>query len=832
MNYKKISTYIYMIFFLLANGFVQAKANVIFEVFSESEISHAKVSKDSSSLLNTITKEIIYSAPESGTVNFIWYAQGFEISELLSLNIDTKPLQSKLCTPMELNQGVFKVSITLPKNGQIYYGFWITKDKSGMYTDFWDWKYDKVITFSNATPITINANYSIPQKKLKSAILPYGWLVLCSLLTVLGLVYLIVNNLFKFDKPISIISKILILGLSLFLLHILARAEIIGLHPKTLYAYPKNVFKLLKASSNDLIFITLFVVLFLMFLILVKRNKMIFKVTYSIFIGFSFFSALIAFTNITTVIYIGQPFNYEWLYYSDFLGSVDAKSALQQNLSIGIVLNLMALGLSLFVLSNILQYLYAFILNYKKLKYFNFMIAIVIAFVLFYQIGYTETVTDKGKTDNAILAMAVSFAASDSNSSFFTMKLSNADKKFVPNKVEKLEKVIDSSNTNQIKNVLYIILESSGATYFDLYGGQYNVNLNLNKYANQALIFDNMYAHAPSTNKSLVSILGGIYPMVSYKSLTYENPNFKHPTLSSVLKGYGYATSFFSSANLDFLNSNKFLSYRGFDIVKDYKDINCLNKFKQNTYVEGDGIDDMCLAEQLGLWLDNVSSKNFFSVLWTVQGHYPYFFSEEEINFGVNNFEFNRYLNIIKHNDDMIGAIMEVLKERQLDSSTLVVVTGDHGEAFGQHNQYGHGTNIYEENLRVPLLFINPKFNGERKGDIASMKDLAPTTLSVLDLPIPKEWQGRDIINTHYNEAFFFAPWSNYLFGYRWDTMKYIFNESTGQVEVYNLAIDPKETQNLFFKTPRADIEKARTRIASWVQYQDNFVKHMLLDSN
>ena len=133
--------------------------------------------------------------------------------------------------------------------------------------------------------------------------------------------------------------------------------------------------------------------------------------------------------------------------------------------------------------------------------------------------------------------------------------------------------------------------------------------------------------------------------------------------------------------------------------------------------------------------------------------------------------------------------------------------------------------------MRVPLLFLNPIFNGERKGDIASMKDLAPTTLSVLDLEIPKEWQGRDIINTRYNEAFFFVPWSNYLFGYRKDAMKYIFNESTGQIEVYDLALDPKETNNLFSKTPQADIENARIRIASWVQYQDDFVKQRLLGS-
>lgn len=832
MIYTKAHLYLYTLFFLLVNECVLAKENVTFEVFSSSKTTQTNVDEISSDSLTLVTKEIVYNAPKSGSVNFVWYSESFKNSELLSWNIGTKLLHNNMCTPMVGSQGVFKVSINIPVNGKIYYGFWITKDKSGMYTDLLDWKSHQVISFNNSDPIVIEANYSLPEKKLESSIVNIGWVIFTSLLAICLITYLIVKKLLKCDTPISVVSKVLILFSSMFLLHIMARLEIIGIHPKTLLSHPTKLFELLGASTNDLLYIILFAGFFLMLLVLTKRKVKAFNAVYFICIGFAFLSILIAFTNITTVIYIGQPFNYEWLYYSDFLGSNDVKSALQENLSLAIILNLLALGLSLFVLSKILKHLYIAILNYKILKYFTLALGSVIILVFSYQIVYAKTIKDKGKTDNAILCMALSIISSDPNASFFKMTLSDANKVFVPSEGEKLGESLDSTKSNQIKNVLYIVLESTGAEYFDLYGGQYHLNQNLNKYENQAVIFDNMYAHAPATNKSLVSILGSIYPMISYKSLTYEKPHFKHPTISSILKEKGYATSFFSSASLDFLNSNKFLSQRGFDVVKDFRDIDCSKQFKQNTYDDGDGIDDMCLAEQFRLWLDKVSSKNFFSVLWTVQGHYPYFFSQEEADFGVNNIEFNRYLNIIKHNDNMIGTIMQVLKERQLDSSTLVVVTGDHGESFGQHNQYGHGTGIYEENLKVPLFFINPKFKGQRKDDIVSMKDLATTTLSALELDIPKEWQGRDIINTRYNEAFFFAPWSNYLFGYRKDEMKYIFNESTGQVEVYNLILDPKETKNLYDKTHPSDIENARTRIASWVQYQDKFVKNNLLDND
>ena len=212
-----------------------------------------------------------------------------------------------------------------------------------------------------------------------------------------------------------------------------------------------------------------------------------------------------------------------------------------------------------------------------------------------------------------------------------------------------------------------------------------------------------------------------------------------------------------------------------------------------------------------------------------MQGHYPYFYNSKEDNFGIDDYNFNRYLNCLKHDDELIGKVMQVLEDRGLASTTLVIVIGDHGEAFGQHKQYGHGTAIYEENIRVPLYFINSTlFHGEHKQDIAGMKDLATTALSVINMDIPDEWQGRDLLTTNSNEAFFFAPWSDYLFGYRKDNMKYIFNESQNSVEVYDLIKDPKESINLFCPEMINEVSYARNRMAAWVQSQDRFIKQLI----
>lgn len=159
---------------------------------------------------------------------------------------------------------------------------------------------------------------------------------------------------------------------------------------------------------------------------------------------------------------------------------------------------------------------------------------------------------------------------------------------------------------------------------------------------------------------------------------------------------------------------------------------------------------------------------------------------------------------------------MSTLEARGLDSTTLVIVVGDHGEALGHHGQYGHGNTIYEENLRIPLYFINPLiFKGETRGDLVSLKDIPSTALSLIGVNAPPEWQGRDLIRSKSQEVFSLSPFTKYYFGYRRGPWKYIFNESDDKLEVFNLHTDPLEKDNLANLHPRDSIEYARRRVAS-----------------
>lgn len=830
MKMKSIITFISLLLFIIGcnNEESVSRKN---ETNNKKKINKTQQQiEDDKSPESFIVKEINYCAPNSGSVFLAWRTENYPLEEAVTWNDSTKRMNLLLYIPMVAQGDTFKVNLRVPTGSELQYNFWITKTKEGHYQDFWDTQSSGKITVTDANPIFKNAIYTNAEVKNKSGVLSKGWLIFVLLIVVYGLLYLVQKKLGSKIRASSIIEKVIFLGFSLAFFHAFARAEIIQVGLRSIIYNPGIIVKIFKGSLSDFYFISGLVFVFILALHWIKNVK-IRKWIYRIFLFFALFSTLIAYTNITTVVLLGKPFNYQWLYYSGFLGSNEAKTALMENLSVSIVVNLIAFVLSMLILSGILLRIYRLLIQSKQFKYITFVFLGLGVMVLSVKAIKAEETWTKGQSENPITYMVYSILTANSNSSFFSAEISDNMAPFNPAQGTKLEASILPSEDQNVKNVLFIILESAGAAYFDGYGGTYQLSPNLNKYANQALMFEQMYAHAPATNLSLVSILGSMYPYLSYKSLTQEAPDVDHPTLSSVLKNKGYRTSFFSSADLRFQNCNQFLTDRGFDRVEDFSTIKCSEQFRNVKFKELNGIDDMCLADCLTSWLDEDTTQNFFSMIWTVQGHYPYYFANKEEDFGVSNFSLNRYLNCMKHNDKLVGKVMQALEDRRLASSTLVVVVGDHGEAFGQHKQYGHGTAIYEENLKVPLYFINSTlFHGERKSDVAGMKDLATTALSVIDIDIPPIWHGRDLLSTNSNEAFFFAPWSDYLFGYRKENMKFIFNESQNTVEVYDLSKDANEKVNLAQQGMTEEIADARNRVAAWVQFQDKFVKNILVE--
>ena len=170
-----------------------------------------------------------------------------------------------------------------------------------------------------------------------------------------------------------------------------------------------------------------------------------------------------------------------------------------------------------------------------------------------------------------------------------------------------------------------------------------------------------------------------------------------------------------------------------------------------------------------------------------------------------------------------------MLDEEKLAESTLVVVLADHGEAFGRHNQTGHAADIYEENIHVPLMLINPRlFHGEENRVVGGIIDIAPTVLDLLGLPMPAGWQGRSLLGEDRSpRVYFFAPFSQLLFGYREGDRKFVYNATKDSYRIHDLASDPAEGNNLARHEPGTKVV-VRQRLAAWLQYQNRLLKELV----
>jgi arylsulfatase A-like enzyme len=162
----------------------------------------------------------------------------------------------------------------------------------------------------------------------------------------------------------------------------------------------------------------------------------------------------------------------------------------------------------------------------------------------------------------------------------------------------------------------------------------------------------------------------------------------------------------------------------------------------------------------------------------------------------------------IRFTDDHLGRVLDHLRRRGLEDSTLVVVTSDHGEEFLEHGSWEHQKTLYEEVVRVPLVLRGPGIAPRREPAQASLTDVAPTLLEWAGLPMPPSVQGRSLMRPlpdreAYGETDHTADGTRKLFlragQGRWKAIFSLPRSAPSRVqreEWYDLAGDPRETAN------------------------------------
>jgi arylsulfatase A-like enzyme len=372
----------------------------------------------------------------------------------------------------------------------------------------------------------------------------------------------------------------------------------------------------------------------------------------------------------------------------------------------------------------------------------------------------------------------------------------------------------------RLRNVLLVVLESTGARYLSLYGSPYRTTPNLEAEAAHALVFDNFYSHVGLTANSMAAMLLSVYPYMTWKEYTQEYPDFPGTTMAQVLKPNGYRTAFFTSAFLDYVGVDRFLQNRGFDDVRGWEHLG-------SEPINSWGGADSVVVDRALTWIDEDRKRPFFGVVWTNESHHPYdppaglamtdFFAGRPRP--EDDYDLGRYLNTLLDVDRQLGRLFAGLRERGLDKDTIVVVTGDHGESFGEpHPTWGHGFRVYQEGVRVPLMIWGPGLVA-RPGRIATVGghvDLNPTLVDLLGLPPAEAWEGHSLFaRNRPPRAYFYAANDQYLLGVREGDLKYVYSLTRGREELFDLVRDPEERANIAASHPQV-CRTLRQRLAAW----------------
>src|SRR6185295_19414587 len=96
--------------------------------------------------------------------------------------------------------------------------------------------------------------------------------------------------------------------------------------------------------------------------------------------------------------------------------------------------------------------------------------------------------------------------------------------------------------------------------------------------------------------------------------------------------------------------------------------------------------------------------------------------------------------------DSWVGKLIDAVKQLGLADSTAIVVIADHGEAWGEHKAYFHGTDLFDEQLRVPMIFVVPGRAPQVIDDPVALVDVAPTLIDLMGAPIPANMRGQSLL--------------------------------------------------------------------------------------
>ncbi|NIM14670.1 MAG: sulfatase-like hydrolase/transferase [Candidatus Aminicenantes bacterium] len=285
-------------------------------------------------------------------------------------------------------------------------------------------------------------------------------------------------------------------------------------------------------------------------------------------------------------------------------------------------------------------------------------------------------------------------------------------------------------------NVLLITLDTLRVDRVSVYSDKYVKTPNIDRLAKKSYVFTRAFSHNPVTLPAHVNILTGTTPRFHGVS---DNTGFRLDerflTLAEHLHRAGYNTSaFIGSFPLD----SRFGLGQGFDVYDDnYGTHNAMELFFVERPAEK-------VIEPALRWLSQPQrqQQKWFSWIHLFDPHQPYLPPQPY----KKEYHHDLYSGEVAYMDASLKVLVDFLENQGFMDRTIIVVTGDHGEALGEKGEETHSYYAYNNTIHIPLMLYIPGTKGAFIHENVCHADIFPTLCDLLGVEIPHHIQGKSMI--------------------------------------------------------------------------------------
>lgn len=365
-------------------------------------------------------------------------------------------------------------------------------------------------------------------------------------------------------------------------------------------------------------------------------------------------------------------------------------------------------------------------------------------------------------------------------------------------------------------HVVILVMESFRALDIGAYGSTLGASPHFDALAKQGLFFTHFYATGIQTTRAVVSVLHGILPRFSRFTVQAHLSDLPLIGLAEIFKEQGYHTGYLFNGELDFEHMETFFEHRAYDDVYGERDME--EAFPGAARFSW-GVHDEYLMD-FGLdWLEeqDKAGQSAFATMFTITTHHPWETPphHREPEFEVGDEIHARFIQSFHYSDACLGRFVKGLRERGLAEKTILIITADTSQAMGEHNNWSVTRNLYEENVKIPLLILaDGRITPQTVEGVGSQTDVLPTLLDVLGWGGLNHATGSSLMRTDAEHmAFFQSPYALQYWGLRHQQYKYFYVLKSDTHHLYDLSTDPGEQNNIADEHP-ARVQRYQLEIA------------------